>query len=129
MRIDISAKLDTRGFDRVLRNGPDRMDEATQRVAKEVLDDVREHWSGVYPPASTAGKPPAIRSGKLHRSGRVRAGSTKGWTMQYRVVFEVGYAQFLEKGTQRMAERPFLKPAIIRARKNVKKRYKVLFQP
>src|SRR5688572_23153044 len=108
MHIRVEASLDTRGFDNVLRKGPARLDAATERVAKDLLDDVREHWSGVYPPASSPGETPAIRSGALHKSGRVRRAGGGGFARAYRVVFEIGYGKFLEKGTGRMSPRPFL---------------------
>jgi hypothetical protein len=126
MKIEVSAKLDTRGFDRVLKHGPARMDDATRKVAEELRDDIRAHWSPASP--SSPGEPPAVVSGALHRSARVRPSSAKGWVMKYKVVFEVGHGKYLEKGTGRMAERPFLKPAIKRARRNMRKHYLIMFK-
>lgn len=127
MNIRVEAQLNTRGLDNVLRKGPARVDAATERVARDLLDDVREHWSGVYPPASAAGETPAIRTGNLHKSGRVRRSGGGGFTQAYRVVFEIGYGKFLEKGTGRMAARPFLQPAMTRAKRKMRKRYLILF--
>jgi hypothetical protein len=126
MNIQVYAKLDTRGFDRLLRNGPANNERATRRLAEELRDDIREHWSGLYPPASSPGEPPAKRSGKLDRSVRARPGRAH-WIARAKVVIEVGYGKFLENGTQRMAERPFMRPAIQRLRKNAKKHYAILF--
>lgn len=125
MDIRVNAKLDTRGFDRLLRNGPANNAAATERMAREILDDIKAHWSPVSP--SEPGSPPAYGSGQLHRSGRVRHGASH-WISRFRVVFEVGYAKFLELGTKRMAARPFLKPAVARMRKSAKKHYRALFR-
>lgn len=123
--IRVRTTVSTKGFDKLLQEVPVRVEAATKAVAQEIIDDVRQHWSAVSP--SSPGSPPAVVSGKLDNSGRARF--VKGGLLaEYRAVFEAGHAKFLEHGTRNMAERPFLKPALVRARRRLRKHYAVVFE-
>lgn len=63
--------------------------------------------SGKYR-ASAPGQPPAIRTGNLFRS--IRESFPRPLTGQ--IVIGAPYAEYLERGTSRMAARPFVAPAI-----------------
>lgn len=59
--------------------------------------------------ASGPGEPPAIRSGELLRS----IGQPQFPTLNVgRLVIGAPHARFLERGTPRMAARPFIRPAV-----------------
>ncbi len=76
-------------------------DEGEQAVA-----ELREQLSEPYPPASDPGDPPHRRSGQLASS---IVYSLTGTTL--RIGSTDPKAQYLEYGTERMAARPFLRPA------------------
>lgn len=64
--------------------------------------------------ASAPGDPPAVRTGHLRRTvglakpKRAVKGNAKGW----RITIKLEYAKPLEYGTSRMAERPYVRPAL-----------------
>lgn len=125
VNIYVRSKVSTEGIDKMLQEDPIKVQAATKEAAQAVLDDVRDHWSGASP--SAPGAPPAVVTGRLDQSGRVRF--VKGGLLaEYRVVFEVVYAKFLENGTRRMAARPFMEPATQRARRKLKQYYLKLFK-
>lgn len=75
-------------------------------TAREMGEAVADTMNARYPPASVAGEPPHIRTGKL--KGSVH-GVVAGGKIRIRMV---PYGAHLEKGTRKMAARPFVKPTI-----------------
>jgi HK97 gp10 family phage protein len=73
------------------------------RSGVEVVTKVREAINKPYPPASSPGNPPHRRTGALWRS--VFATEAKD---KVTVAADAPHAEFLERGTRRMAARPFL---------------------
>lgn len=67
--------------------------------------------SGPYQ-ASAPGEPPAIRTGNLLRSISEPQVIKSGNSVVGRLVIAAPYAWDLERGTGRIAPRPFIKPAI-----------------
>ncbi len=78
------------------------------QFAAETLErEVRARVGDPYPPASAPGQPPHRRTGALQRSIQ---GFVKPLAMKIRVGLSIAapYAKFLQRGTTRMAARPFL---------------------
>lgn len=71
---------------------------------------------GVEHVASAPGEPPASDTGRLANSIRTEYNVA---TLTGRVVADAAYAAYLEYGTQRMAPRPFLRPALARQRQAI----------
>jgi len=67
-------------------------------------------------PASSPGEPPHRRTGRLARSITHEVTATTA-----RVGTNVKYGKFLEVGTGDMAARPYLRPAVYKNRKQIKK--------
>jgi len=84
-------------------------------IAKEVLEEVTRISSKRYPPASRPGQPPAMRTGKFVRSGRVIRTANGAIIRWY-----APYSGFLQYGTKFMGPRPYFDIAL----KNVLKRRK-----
>jgi HK97 gp10 family phage protein len=99
--------------ERWIRQAPQRNLEATLAAGQSVADDVKEHWSGNYPPASSPGNPPAVRSGELDASViAIPEESLSSGGVTVKVTALAAHASYLEFGTRYMAARPFLRPAI-----------------
>ena len=67
-------------------------------------------------PASLPGEPPRRRTGRLARSITHEVTPTTA-----RVGTNVKYGKYLETGTSKMAARPYLRPAVIKNRRMIKK--------
>jgi len=65
--------------------------------------------------ASAPGQPPAVDTGRLRSSITYELG-TSGRVLVARVGTNVNYARHLELGTSRMRPRPFLRPALAKAK-------------
>jgi hypothetical protein len=95
-----------------------KIDKTVKDSAHDIVDDIKSRWSSSAP--SSAGNPPAVVTGELDRSmGVERVGIG---------VFKIGAsneislkAMSLEFGTQNMAARPYLRPALRRAEKKLVK--------
>jgi len=125
MRLSIKH---TKGFDRVERELPKRVNASLKEAAEALKEDIRTHWSASAP--SDYGNPPAIVTGNLdssisvEKTGRdergrfsapkeaevwfVRIDTSKGDNPMGRE----GYEQVLENPEQ--LNRPFVEPAIKR---------------
>lgn len=71
--------------------------------------------------ASAPGQPPAIASGRLAKAIRSVRGRFIS-PFEAEAVIDVPYARLLEEGTERMAPRPFVRPAL----EAVSKRFKTV---
>lgn len=67
--------------------------------------------------ASAAGEAPAVITGKLRQSVYFKVQGSN----QLRIGADTPYAGFLEKGTSKMAPRPYLKNNIDKSRQNIEK--------
>lgn len=76
-------------------------------VAAAVLEhNVKTRLGTPYPPASRPGQPPHRRTGALQRSVHATARMINQFRVRIAVTVAAFYAQFLQRGTRRMARRP-----------------------
>lgn len=81
-------------------------------IAEHGKEDIKANYTTDHVP-SAPGEPPAVRTGALRRStvtetqNALRTGIAKILIGEY-------YAEFLEFGTERIAPRPFVRPAVER---------------
>lgn len=107
----------------LVRNTADVTNEAAQDMEK----DIRSNWSKSSP--SAPGQPPAVVTGALDASVMaVPEQSLSTGKVTATVQVRDKKARHLEYGTRKMAARPFLRPAIQRAKRGHGKRYKVIFK-
>ena len=105
MRVSLetdSAHLNTNGHEKII-------DDFFILAGKELVKYTQRSISIPFPPASSPGNPPHLRTGKLKGSVRYEY-SVK----QLELIADIEYAKFLEFGTWKMAPRPFLRPALHR---------------
>jgi hypothetical protein len=77
--------------------------------------------------ASAPGEPPAARTGRLRQSFFMTIIPHEDyWTL--RIFTNVTYADDLEYGTERMAPRPFIVPALERAKPQIEEEYVLHFR-
>ncbi len=97
-------------FDRFKRGIHREMGRRLNRSGDEIVRAVRESISTPYPPASGPGNPPHRRSGGLWRSiFATRRGDA------VTVAASAPHGEYLERGTSRMAPRPFLERGFVKA--------------
>lgn len=106
----VKFKIDRRHLDDLERLVPGRVAEMAHELADETADLIQERWSPYSP--SLPNRPPGIKTGNLSENIEVRPVSqgfvhVRGWA----VIANTRYSGFLEKGTRKMAKRPFLGPA------------------
>lgn len=116
---------------RIERNVEKQSHDFLDKMGQWIVGDIRANWSSVSP--SEAGQAPAKQTGNLdsslqveerYRTGGRFASAETAATIFIRVNTAEGkdprnrgnYAQALETGTYKMAARPFLNPALERAR-------------
>lgn len=87
-------------------------------MVADIRDDISEP-AGTKPPftPSAPGEPPHRRHGRLRRS--ITHEVQRGRVSILRVGTNLKYAKFLELGTRKMAARPFLRPALRRAKRDI----------
>ncbi len=95
--------------------------EAKLRELKQFIDEeftapksgreYRRPGGGTYR-ASAPGEPPAIRTGQLRASVSDPQVMKVGSTLVGKITISAPYAEFLERGTSRVAPRPFIQPAV-----------------
>lgn len=115
--IDARVILDTKILDKFNEKAPGLADSAVQVLLDEMIQDIDAHWSGFYPPASSPGEPPAIRTETLKKSAEKKRFNATTWGVRYLTP----YANFLEFGTFKMRARPFVRPAQMRIQKQFKR--------
>lgn len=92
---------------------------AMQEIVDTVRDDIQESISTPYPPPSSPGDPPHMRSGELEASieSDVRR---EGNEVVGTVTCTAPYGAELERGTSEMPARPFMRPGMARTRSEVR---------
>lgn len=113
MAID-DVRLDISGLDRLLATEPGRVEEWLEAFAESVLTDIVLSF-GTSPAAP--GDPPGVDTGTLRASMR----REKTGALEQTISDGVEYGIYLEDGTERIAPRPFVRPAFERARARVEK--------
>lgn len=89
------------------------VNDVLEQVGNGMLDDLRQTLADDYPPASSPGESPHRRTGYLQESvswGVDRFGPIYTLTVASTALYSV----YLEFGTERMAARPFMAPALQR---------------
>jgi phage gpG-like protein len=81
------------------------------RRAALVETAAKQEVGGAWPPPSQPGEPPHLRTGRLRTSISWRLGADEAG-LYADIGSNVEYAGYLELGTDRMAARPFLRPAL-----------------
>lgn len=94
-------------------NGPVAHDLARRAIAVE--SEAKRLLNDSFPPPSAPGEPPHKRHGRLQSSITWQLGED-ALGLYADIGTDVEYAEYLEEGTDRMAARPFLRPALIAAR-------------
>jgi phage gpG-like protein len=89
--------------------GPVGRDLARRAVLVETA--AKESMGGGYPPPSQPGEPPHLRSGRLRASISWRLGEDAEG-LYADIGSNVEYAYWVEMGSDRMAARPYLRPAL-----------------
>lgn len=113
----VKVEVDTSGAQHIEQQALSKAKAWTLESSKALLEDISDHWSGHYPPASQSGQAPAVRSGGLAAS--VQAEREEGSDPDHPIAIisaSAPYAKHLEYGTSKMAARPFFRPAIARVR-------------
>jgi HK97 gp10 family phage protein len=124
MFVRVTPKVDASGFERIVKRTPELLDKATADTTQDVIDDIRDHWSGLSP--SSPGEPPATVTGELD-SSLEKHKDGGGLRVVYRITM-TDYGMYLEKGTSRMSARPFVAPAIERGKRTIKDKFKVVLR-
>jgi hypothetical protein len=128
--ITVKVRRNSTVLDRLLRNAPALSRAEVHDAAEDAVKDVRAHWSGRYPPASSAGQPPAMRSEELDKNiFAIPVETLSSGKVTEEIQVRVPYGPALEFGTYKMRARPFLRPAMLRARKTFKGRWKRVVTP
>lgn len=96
-------------------------DKVTQAIAEDAKKTWDNIWSGIAPPRSLPGQPPAIDTGALSESVRIEHPTQKGKRMVSEGGEDAPYAAALEYGTLRMAARPHVRPVAEKTRKRAGK--------
>ena len=122
--IDSRVILDTKVLDAFNAKAPGLADNAVVVLLDEMIQDIDAHWSGYYPPASSPGEPPAIRTGDLKNSAEKKRFNKTTWGVRYLTK----YANYLEFGTYRMRARPFVRPAQARIQKQFRRVFTLKFK-
>lgn len=92
--------------------GPVARDLARRAIRVETA--VKVSLNNAYPPASMPGSPPHKRHGRLQSSISWELGSD-GEGLYADIGTNVEYGRYLELGTDQMAARPYLRPALTAA--------------
>ena len=93
--------------------------EGMEKSARKLRDLCRDAVSKPYPPASTPGEPPHLRTG-TGRSSIMHADSPRKQESYVFVTDEGRHMIFLENGTARIAPRPWLKPTFAKNKKRLR---------
>ncbi len=79
------------------------------QIAASVLErNVKARIGTSFPPASRPGRPPHRRTGALQRGVHGAARVLNNFRVRVELTVAAFYAPFLQRGTRRMAARPFI---------------------
>lgn len=108
----MTVTLDTSVMDRIIRETPGKVDEFLDQEAESVVNDIKLSY-GTSP--SAPGDPPGVDTGALRAS--------IDWEQQgkntRRIHDGVEYGEWMEHGTEHIAPRPWLGPAMERERRAI----------
>lgn len=76
-------------------------------LAEMQEENIARNWSGVQPPRSSPGEPPAVDTGELAKSIQQELRGDH----EVAVLTDVAHGLYLEYGTRNMAARPWMLPA------------------
>lgn len=94
-------------LNRIIKHIKDGMNQ----TADDTIELIDGEISSKFPPASAPGEPPHMRSGELKASNRSEVDSVEN-KVTIKVSNTSSYAGYLEFGTEKMAPRPFFRPAM-----------------
>lgn len=124
-------KADLKGIEMLERTVPANAHTASGRLANMLVDEIRGNWSPNSPSPWYAA--PAVVTGTLDENvraeptGRNLIGRFSKEASMWTVQIATRYAGFLEHGTVKMVERPFVMPAVGRVAENMPEAYRDLF--
>lgn len=125
--VTIEIRSDTTILDRLLRTIPQGTIEATLETAKDVVEDIKQSLNVPYPPASSPGDPPHKRTGDLQRSySAILQEKLATGKVNVAIISTSPVSIFTEYGTKNMAARPHIRPAMKRADKYFRRRFKLV---
>jgi len=99
-----NVQMDVSVLDGLIKHTPGGINRFREAVANAMRDQVADSVTGPSP--SEPGNPPGLVTGALHDSITVEQTGPE----QFTLTSLVGYAGFLELGTEKMAARPFFVP-------------------
>jgi len=102
--------------DKALHDLEKELQKNMEQAADYLAQKTQEAIATPYPPASSPGNPPHLRSGDLQRSVHPVL-----MPNSFKVVADMPYALMLEFGTSKMAARPFLRPTFEKEKDTVTK--------
>ena len=104
-----TVTLDTAVLDRIVRESGAKVGDILQKIAQDTEADIKMNFSQTAPAPSAPGEPPAVQTGNLKNS-IIAEPEGNDWTVHDGVPHGVHQ----EYGTQWMAARPFMMPAVLR---------------
>lgn len=88
-------------------------------VGKQAVEEIKDSLAVPYPPPSSPGESPHLRTGELQASiGYSIIGDT------FSIYAATDYAEYLEYGTSKLEARPFIRPVFYKLPKMVQKELK-----
>lgn len=125
---DESVRVDVSGLEELLRDEPQRVEDLLDWLAEDIVTEIKLSF-GSSPPgktyqrgsvshtASQPGNPPNVDTGALRASIRWE----KTGKLERTVSDGVEYGLGLEDGTERIAPRPFFRPAFDKGRQTLER--------
>jgi HK97 gp10 family phage protein len=105
--LDIKVRIPAFLFQSVQVELERRVNSALDETAAEGQKFIAQTVSIPFPPPSAGGEPPHRRTGRLYRGIEATLNPKPFWRS---IKTEAPYSIYLEFGTVRMAERPFMRP-------------------
>lgn len=120
------VRLDDSGMKRVMNRLFRNLPSTAVEVGDSIVNDIRGEMMAQRVP-SPPGEVPGVRTGALYQDMTVKR-YKDGAKITVGANLERPYAGYLEFGTGLMKARPYLEPAVKRAAKRVKIKYKRVFE-
>lgn len=127
-----NADAAAKNLEMVIKAGAKRSEQALHVIGMAITNQVKINITKNFPPASTPGTPPALRTGGLRKSYKYSVSRGEGRKVASVSVYsdratlqptpphkQVVYASFLEFGTSKMKARPHLRPAVEQIRPRI----------